>query len=308
MFKKAIVILLFALLIMLPAGILSAQGPTPATGGFGSFFDQLGTATPTVSSLSNTGSASGLAQTPTPNPVAQSLAKNNYVVVNAGSWYDAQGKLANDAVYVMMLGASPDPRSNDSIKQITSGLAALINQYPNAATYHVLLLQGPYVHDASTTAKTLQLLNSQLLTPENFVKDLLAQMRSTNLASGATTGGTTANATATKPAVAATATRVPTRKPTTATSSCTPPAGQARLWVKNGYSGTMRFTLGAPDVGFQKDFDIPADGQFHFIDIPPSSKYTYSASIPGVGKASQRLVDVFGPFVAGQCYYLPFQP
>lgn len=302
MLKRATVVFLFALLVMLPAGVLSAQGPSPTPGGFGNFFDALGTATPTTSSLSNSGSS--LAQ-PTPNPVTQALAKNNYVVINAGNWYDAQGKAVNDSVYVMMQGVSPDPKSNDSVKQITSGLAALINQYPNAATFHVLLLNGPYVHDAFTTSKTLQLLNSQLLTPENFLKDLLAQMRSTNLASGATTG-TTINATATRASAVTTATRVPTRKPTT--SACNPAPGQARLWVKNGYSGVMRFTIGAPDVGFQKDFDIPADGQFHYIDLPPSDKYTYSASIPGVGKASQRLADIFGPFVAGKCYELPFQP
>lgn len=304
MFKKLIVVLLFAILVMLPVGIVSAQNPTPTTGGFGNFFSDTGTTTPV--SNSSGASAQGLAVTPTPNPVAQSLAKDNYVVINAGNWYDTQGKVANDSVYVMMQGVSADPKSNDSVKQITSGLAALLDAYPNAATFHVLLLNGPYVHDASTTSKTLQLLNSRLLTPENFLKDLLAQIRTTNLASGATSG-TTVNATATRATGAATATRAPTRAPTAA-SSCNPPPGQARLLVKNGYSGVMRFTIGAPDVGFQKDFDIPADGQFHFIDLPPSGKYTYSASIPGVGKASQKLADIFGPFEAGKCYSLPFQP
>ncbi|GEM_PF-3105630 len=309
MFKKIIAISLFAFLVMLSGGIVSAQGPTP-TSGFGSFFDSFGNATPTSgsssssSSSSSSGSSFGASQTPTPNPVAQTLTQANYVVYAAGNWYDAQGKIANDSVYVMMQGVSADPKSSDSIKQITSGLAALVDQYPNAATFHVLLLNGPYVHDASTTAKTLQLLNSRLLTPENFLKDLLAQIRTTNLVSGASSGAT-GSATTPSTSAGATATRAPTRKPTT--SSCTPPAGQARLWVKNGYSGVMRFTIGAPDVGFQKDFDIPADGQFHYIDLPPSAKYTYSASIPGVGKASQRLADIFGPFVAGQCYYLPFQ-
>ncbi len=302
MFKKIVVLCLFALLVMLPVGIVSAQSPTP-TSGFGSFFDALGTTTPTSSSSSSSGVSLGASQTPTPNPVVKTLAQN-YIVYAAGNWYDAQGKIANDSVYVMMQSVSTDPQSADSIKQITSGLAALVDQYPNAATFHVLLLNGPYVHDASTTAKTLQLLNSQLLTPENFLKDLLAQIRTTNLASGSSTGAT-GSATSPSTSAGATATRAPTRKPTT--SSCTPPAGQARLWVKNGYSGVMRFTIGAPDVNFQKDFDIPADGQYHYIDLPPSAKYTYSASIPGVGKASQRLADIFGPFVAGQCYYLPFQ-
>lgn len=298
--KKLIIVLLAALLVVMTAGALSAQGPSPTPGGLGGFFgDVLGTATPTSSSLGN--STTDTAKVPTPNPIAQTLAKDNYVVVTSGNWYDAQGKLANDSVYVMMLGVSPDPKSNDSVKQITSGLSALITAYPNAANFHVLLLNGPYVHQATTTSKTLQLLNSKLLSPETFLSDLLAQIRTTNLASG-----TTANATATKPSAGATATLAPTRKPTAA-SSCNPPAGQARLWVKNGYSGVMRFTVGGGEWGTH-DYDIPADGQFHFIDMPPSDKYTYSASIPGVGKASARLVDIFGPFVAGKCYSLPFQP
>ncbi len=300
MFKKLVIVLGIALLVALPIGIVSAQGPTPTTGSFGNLFDALGTATPTTASLS-----ANAASSPTPNPVIQTLAKNNYTVIDAGAWYDAQGKPVTDSVYVLMRAVSPDSKSNDSIKQITTGLAALLNQYPNAATYHVLLLNGPYVYDAFTTAKTLQLLNSQLLTPENFIQDLLAQMHTTNLASGATTGAA-ANATVTRASGVATATRAPTRKPTAA-PSCNPPPGQARLYVKNGYSGVMRFSVGAPDVGFQKDFDIPADGQFHYVDLPPSAKYTYSASIPGVGKASQRLADIFGPFEAGKCYSLPFQ-
>lgn len=304
MFKKLIVVLWIAILLALPLGRVFAQDPTPTSGGFGNFFDAPGTATPTTSSLGN--ASANATPSPTPNPVAQALAKNNYLVIDAGPWYDAQGKRATDSVYVMMRAVSPDPKSNDSVKQITSGLAALRNQYPTAATYRVLLLNGPYVYDAFTTSKTLQLLNSQLLTPENFIQDLLAQMRSTNLAGSATTS-TAVTATATRASGAATATRVPTRKPTTA-SNCNPPAGMARLFVKNGYSGVMRFSIGAPDVGFQKDFDIPSDGQFHYVDLPPSSKYTYSASIPGVGKASQRLADIFGPFEAGKCYSLPFQP
>ena len=303
--KKIMFIALIALLLILPAGALYAQNPTPTPGGLGGFFnDASSTTTPSGSSSGNT--TTNQRASPTPNPLARTLAASNYIVVTSGNWYDAQGKLANDSVYVMMLGVSPDPKSTDAVKQITSGLAALVNAYPNAANYHVLLLNGPYVHDASTTAKTLQLLNSQLLAPEAFLRDLLAQMRTTNLASGSTTSGTNAVATATRGSTTSNATSVPTRRPTTA-STCNPPAGQARLWVKNGYSGVMRFTVGGAEWGTH-DYDIPADGQYHFIDMPPSDRYTYSASIPGVGKASQRLVDIFGPFVAGQCYYLPFQP
>jgi hypothetical protein len=49
MLKKAAFVLLFAILLVLPVGALSAQGPSPTPGGFGSFFDALGTATPTTS-------------------------------------------------------------------------------------------------------------------------------------------------------------------------------------------------------------------------------------------------------------------
>jgi hypothetical protein len=302
MLRKSILVILLALMAILSAGVLSAQGPTPTPpSSFGNFFsDSSATATPTTSGVGNT--TTNLAQTPTPNPVTQTLTQNNYVVVTAGNWYDAQGKVAADSVYVMMLGVSSDPKSNDSVKQITSGFAALIAAYPNAANYHVLLLSGPFVYDASTTSKTLQLLNSQLLSPDAFLRDLLAQMRTISLVSGASTSATPL-ATATPAGAVATATRAPTRQPTPA-SSCNPPPGQARLYVKNGYSGMMRFTIGAPDVGFQKDFDIPADGQYHYIDLPPSGKYTYSASIPGVGKASAKLPA----YAAGQCYYLTFQP
>lgn len=300
--KKLLVVLAAFLLLVMPLSVISAQGPTPtATSEFGMFGDLFsGTATPTSTTTSS--SAGG-------DALKQALAQNNYVVVQSGNWYDAQGKPLADSVFVMMPASFSDPKSDAAVQQIVSGLSALRTQYPNAATYHVLLLNRPFVHDAFTTSAALQLLNSKLVTPEAFLQEVLAKMRTTNLVQGSvvTNATATATATATRPGVVASPTRVPTRKPTTATSTCNPPPGQARLWVKNGYSGVMRFTVGGGEWGTH-DFDIPADGQFHYIDMPPSDKYTYSASIPGVGKASARLVDIFGPFLAGKCYYLPFQP
>lgn len=300
--KKLLVVLAAFLLLVMPLSVISAQGPTPtATSEFGMFGDLFsGTATPTSTTTSS--SAGG-------DALKQALAQNNYVVVQSGNWYDVQGKTLTDSVFVMMLASFSDPKSDAAVQQIVSGLSALRTQYPNAATYHVLLLNGPFVHDAFTTSAALQLLNSKLVTPEAFLQEVLTKMRTTNLVQGSvvTNATATATATATRPGVVASPTRVPTRKPTTATSTCNPPPGQARLWVKNGYSGVMRFTVGGGEWGTH-DFDIPADGQFHYIDMPPSDKYTYSASIPGVGKASARLVDIFGPLVAGKCYYLPFQP
>jgi hypothetical protein len=64
----------------------------------------------------------------------------------------------------------------------------------------------------------------------------------------------------------------------------------------------MRFTIGGGEWGTH-DFDIPADGQYHYIDMPPG-RYTYTASIPGVGKANGDRQDYF----AGVCTFLTFSP
>lgn len=279
--------------VLLPVNDLSAQSPTR---------------TPTASGLEGFLGGAQAATTPTPasNPVAQALAKENYFVFTSGPWYDVAGKPAANVVHVFMPAASPDLRSEASIKQIATGIAALRTAYPNAGEYHVLLLSGPNVVDASTTANSLQLLSTNLMTADAFITQVLNGVKTTSLVGGSTT---TTNTTTTNNSAQATAaptkapTRAPTRKPTVATSTCNPPPGMARLWVKNGYSGMMRFTVGGGEWGTH-DFDIPADGQYHFIDMPPSNKYTYSASIPGVGKASEKLP----PYYAGQCYELTFTP
>lgn len=289
MLKRIFIIVALALTVLAPAGASLAQGPTrtPTADGLGSF-------------LGGTQSA-GTPTRPSNDAVTQALARENYVVISSGNWYDASGRSVTTIVHVFMHAAAADPKSDAGIKQIANGFAALRSAYPSATTYHVLLLSGPNIYNASTTSNALQLLSTNLVTPDAFIRDVLNGIKTTSLVQGGTTA---TSATATRVVAQATATRAPTRVPTTASNSCNAPADKARLWVKNGYSGTMRFSVGAPDVGFQKDFDIPADGQYHFIDMPPSDKYTYSASIPGVGKASQKLP----PYYAGQCYYLTFQP
>lgn len=297
--KKFLVMLGLTLMIAISAGASYAQGPTPtsASGGFGGFFGN----TDTVPTPSANGGGVGN------DAVRQALAKGNYVVVTSGPWYDAAGKPLATAVHVFMLAGSPDPKSSASVQQIAAGFAALRNAFPTALTYHVLLLSGATVYDASTTSNTLQLLSSQLITADAFIQQVLKEMRTISLVGGATTGGqpTTVPTTASVATRVPTrvATRVPTRVPTTASSGCNAPAGQARLWVKNGYRAIMRFTVGGGEWGTH-DYDIPADGQYHFIDMPPGNKYTYSASIPGVGKASAKLPA----YSAGQCYFLTFTP
>lgn len=285
---------LAAAALSLPVSDLSAQSPTPTASGLEGFLG-----------------GAQVATTPTPasNPVAQALAKENYFVFTSGPWYDAAGKPAANVVHVFMPAAAPDLKSEAGIKQIATGIAALRAAYPNAAEYHVLLLSGPNVYGASTTANSLQLLSTNLMTADAFITQVLNGVKTTSLVGGSTTTTTTTNTTTSNNTAQATAaptkapTRAPTRIPTVATSTCNPPPGMARLWVKNGYSGVMRFTVGGDEWGTH-DFDIPADGQYHFIDMPPSSKYTYSASIPGVGKASAKLP----PYSAGQCYELTFTP
>ncbi len=299
MFKRFIVLLAVALAILVPAGVISAQGPTP---------------TPTASGLGGFLGGSQSAITPTPaktDPVTETLSKDNYVVISTGTWYDDTGKPSTNSVHVFMLAAGTEPKGDVAIKQIASGFAALRSTYPNATLFHVLLLSGPNIYDAWTTSNALQLLSTNLVTPDAFIKDVLNGMKTISLVGISTSASATATRTATaRPVSQATATRAPTRVPTTSSNTCNAPADKARLWVKNGYSGTMRFTIGAPDVGFQKDYDIPADSQYHYVDLPPSSKYTYSASIPGVGKASARLLDALRitTLSGGQCYFLTFTP
>lgn len=289
MSKGILFLIAIAMIILIPAGVISAQGPTATPEiGLGQFLgDSQANATPTPT---------------TSDPVKQALEKDNYTVFASGNWYDTAGKTLSNSVYVFMLGVSPDVKSDASIQQIASGLVELRSAYPAAATYHVLMLNGPNVYDASTTSNSLQLLASKLMTADAFIAEVVNGVKTINLAGGGTSSTSSQPPPATSKPVAV-PTRVPTRRPTAASSGCNAPADKARLWVKNGYSGVMRFTVGGDEWGTH-DFDIPADGQYHFVDMPPSSKYTYSASIPGVGKASAKLP----PYSAGQCYYLTFTP
>lgn len=95
--------------------------------------------------------------------------------------------------------------------------------------------------------------------------------------------------------------RVPTRTPTRAACDAAP--NEALLYVSNNYTGTtMRFTIGGGEWGTH-DFDVPGDGKYYFLSMPPG-KYTYTAFIPGKGKANGERTE----YVAGQCYSLRFSP
>lgn len=95
--------------------------------------------------------------------------------------------------------------------------------------------------------------------------------------------------------------RVPTRTPTTA--ACAAGPNEALLYVSNNYTGTtMRFTIGGGEWKTH-DFDIPGDGKYYYLHMPPG-KYTYTAFIPGKGKANGERTD----YLAGQCYSIRFSP
>lgn len=98
-------------------------------------------------------------------------------------------------------------------------------------------------------------------------------------------------------------TRAPTRRPTVAADTCEAPPNEAFFYIANNYSGTtMRFTIGGGEWGTH-DYDVPGDDQWYRIRMPPG-KYTYSAFIAGVGKASGERTQYAG----GQCYSVRFSP
>lgn len=95
----------------------------------------------------------------------------------------------------------------------------------------------------------------------------------------------------------------PTQAPTEAANACEAPQHEAFFYISNNYQGTMmRFTIGGGEWGTH-DFDVPGDGLYYLIHMPPG-KYTYTAFIPGKGKANGERTS----YVGGQCYTLRFSP
>ncbi len=93
----------------------------------------------------------------------------------------------------------------------------------------------------------------------------------------------------------------PPTKPPAAT--CNAGANEARLYITNFYMGqTMRFTIGGGEWGTH-DYDIPGDGQAHYISMPPG-RYTYTAFIPGAGTDHGEPFDYQG----GHCYQITYRP
>lgn len=98
-------------------------------------------------------------------------------------------------------------------------------------------------------------------------------------------------------------TRAPTRRPTVAADTCDAPPNEAFFYIANNYKGTMmRFTIGGGEWGTH-DYDVPGDDQWYRIRMPPG-KYTYTAHIAGVGKASGERTQYNG----GECYSVRFSP
>lgn len=93
----------------------------------------------------------------------------------------------------------------------------------------------------------------------------------------------------------------PTARPTEQANQCPAGGNEAFLYISNNYTGTtMRFTIGGGEWGTH-DYDIPGDGKYYIIRMPPG-KYTYTASIAGVGTSNGERKDYRG----GQCYSLRF--
>lgn len=78
----------------------------------------------------------------------------------------------------------------------------------------------------------------------------------------------------------------PTVTPTPPQSSasqnpCQLDPGEAGFLISNGFSVIMRFTIGGGEWGTH-DYDVPPDGKLYLITFPPG-RYTYTASLPGIG-------------------------
>jgi hypothetical protein len=109
--------------------------------------------------------------------------------------------------------------------------------------------------------------------------------------------------TATPKPVAKVPTRAPTRVPTEAANECPATPNEAFFYISNNYQGTtMRFTIGGGEWGTH-DYDVLGDGKYYLIRMPPG-RYTYTAFIPGAGKANGERTDYAG----GQCYSVRFSP
>lgn len=304
--RKFIIGFVFLLSMLVMPTVMYAQGPTPtrAPDGIGSF---LNSTTPSTTGQAPAGSGT----------LGASLSQGGFTFVASGNWYDARGNQLPDSVYVMMIAVASDLKSTALVGQVAAGFVAVRSTYPTAQAYHTILLDRSRVMDFATTASALELLNSSLITPDAFIKQVFEQVRVIDLVSGTlVTGSNPQQPTAPPPAATRTPTRAaarpsatrppatrpaPTRTPTAESAACPAPGDKARLYIRNGYTGTMRFTIGGGEWGTH-DYDIPGDGQYHFIDMPPG-RYTYTAFIPGAGKANGDRKD----YNAGQCYELNFQ-
>ncbi len=77
---------------------------------------------------------------------------------------------------------------------------------------------------------------------------------------------------------------------------------EAGFLISNGYAAVMRFTIGGGQWGTH-DYDVPADGKLYLIVFPPG-RYTYTASVPGVGADHGEPYDYKG----GTCRKIDYGP
>lgn len=99
----------------------------------------------------------------------------------------------------------------------------------------------------------------------------------------------------------------PTAAPTNDSDSasqnpCQVGPDQAGFLISNSYSAVMRFTIGGGQWGTH-DYDVPADGALYLIVFPPG-RYTYTASVPGVGADHGEPYDYKG----GTCRQVDYGP
>lgn len=86
------------------------------------------------------------------------------------------------------------------------------------------------------------------------------------------------------------------------TYPCSIDSTEVSLSITNFHQGrSMRFTIGG-GAWKTHDFDIPGDGQPHYISMPPG-RYTFTASITGSGSAHGEPFNYQG----GQCYSILFK-
>lgn len=91
-------------------------------------------------------------------------------------------------------------------------------------------------------------------------------------------------------------------QPNAPANPCQLGAGEAGLLISNSYKAPMRFTIGGGEWGTH-DYDVPGDGKLYLVTFPPG-RYTYTASIAGVGTDHGEPYE----YKAGYCRQIDYAP